>query len=161
MRELLSQRMYARYRGVTHRAVQKAIRSGRIVAEPDGRIDPVRADAMWSAMTRPRGAEPTAADLEAAQARAKAMAILQHYRAKMEQLRYEVETGKLVPADKVRAEVFGLGRRTRDRMLGLPDRLAPRVTGLTDAAEIERLLTDEIRVACRELEEVFGAKPTR
>ena len=51
----MSQRMYARYRGVTHRAVQKAIRSGRIVAEADGRIDPVRADAMWIAYTRPRG----------------------------------------------------------------------------------------------------------
>jgi phage terminase Nu1 subunit (DNA packaging protein) len=149
--------MYAKYRGVTHRAVQKAIRSGRIVAEPDGRIDAVRADAMWSAFTRPRGAAPTAADLEAAQARAKAMVILQHYRAKMEQLRYEVETGKLVSAEKVRTDVFGLARRCRDRMLGLPDRLAPRITGLTDAAEIERILTDEIRLACRELFEVGRA----
>jgi hypothetical protein len=155
----MSQRMYARYRGVSHRAVQKAIRSGRIVAEPDGRIDAIRADAMWSANTRPRGAPPSPADLEAAQSRAKAMVILQHYRAKMEQLRYEVETGKLVSAEKVRADVFGLARRTRDRVLGLPDRLAPRITGLTDAAEIERILTDEIRVACRELDEVCGARP--
>ncbi len=155
----MSQRMYARYRGVSHRAVQKALRSGRIVAEPDGRIDAIRADAMWSANTRPRGAPPSPADLEAAQARAKAMAILQHYRAKMEQLRYEVETGKLVSVEKVRADVFGLARRTRDRVLGLPDRLAPRITGLTDAAEIERILTDEIRVACRELDEVCGARP--
>ncbi len=154
----MSQRMYAKYRGVSHRAVQKAIRSGRIVAEPDGRIDAIRADAMWSAFTRPRGAPPSPEDLEAAQARAKAMLILQTYRAKMEKLRYEVETGKLVSVEKVRADVFGLARCCRDRMLGLPDRLAPRVTGLTDAAEIERILTDEIRIACRELDEVCEGK---
>ena len=155
----MSQRMYARYRGVSHRAVQKALRSGRIVAEPDGRIDAIRADAMWSANTRPRGAPPSPADLEAAQTRAKAMAILQHYRAKMEKLRYEVETGKLVSVEKVRADVFGLARRTRDRVLGIPDRVAPRITGLTDAAEIERILTEEIRSACRELEP--AARPGR
>ena len=78
----------------------------------------------------------------------------------MEQLRYEVETGKLISAEKVRADVFGLARRTRDRVLGLPDRLAPRITGLKDAAEIERILTEEIRSACRELDEICGARRT-
>jgi len=77
----------------------------------------------------------------------------------MEPPRAEVEIGKLISTEKVLADVFGLARRTRDRVLGLPDRLAPRITGLTDAAEIERLLTDEIRIACRELDEVCGARP--
>ena len=36
----MSLRAYARHRGVALSAVQKAIASGRIHPEPDGRIDP-------------------------------------------------------------------------------------------------------------------------
>lgn len=49
----LSERAYARHRGVTHRAVQKAIRAGRITPNADGTIDPGRADAEWNANTDP------------------------------------------------------------------------------------------------------------
>lgn len=150
---LFSQRMYAEYRGVTHRAVQKAIRSGRISAEPDGRIDPAKADSMWNANTRPGGSSPSQADLAAAQAYSKARAIREHYRALLEKLAYEVETGKLVPADKVRADVFALARRTRDRVMTIPDRVAPRIASVSDAAQIERILLDEFRSACREMDE--------
>jgi len=41
----LSRRAYARHRGVAENAVRKAIASGRITLEPDGTIDPVKADA--------------------------------------------------------------------------------------------------------------------
>jgi hypothetical protein len=50
--ELISRREYARRRGVTLAAVQKALRSGRI-ALTDDRIDPVSADAQWAANTDP------------------------------------------------------------------------------------------------------------
>ena len=52
----LSQRAYARHRGVTHRAVQKAIKTGRITTNSDGTIDPARADAQWTANTDPASA---------------------------------------------------------------------------------------------------------
>src|SRR4029450_2483472 len=45
----LSARAYARHRGVSHTAVQKALRAGRIVALPDGTIDPTVGDAAWNA----------------------------------------------------------------------------------------------------------------
>jgi hypothetical protein len=48
---LISLRAYARHRGCTIRAVQKAIESGRI-STIDGRIDPVAADADWRRNTR-------------------------------------------------------------------------------------------------------------
>jgi hypothetical protein len=38
---------YARHRGVSETAVRKAITSGRITLEADGRIDPQNADAQW------------------------------------------------------------------------------------------------------------------
>ena len=48
----LSIRAYARHRGVSHTAVQKAIKSGRISQEADGTIDPVKADDDWRNNTK-------------------------------------------------------------------------------------------------------------
>ena len=44
-------REYARHRGVGHSTVQKALQTGRIQKEPDGTIDPVKADADWESNT--------------------------------------------------------------------------------------------------------------
>jgi hypothetical protein len=49
----LSVREYARRRGVSHVAVLKAVRAGRIPQEADGTIDPAKADAAWDAQTDP------------------------------------------------------------------------------------------------------------
>ena len=48
-----SRRAYARHRGCAENAVRKAIASGRISLEPDGTIDPAKADAEWAANTDP------------------------------------------------------------------------------------------------------------
>src|SRR5690606_6119368 len=47
----ISIRAYGRHRGVSDAAVRKAIRTGRITAEPDGTIDPAKADRRWAANT--------------------------------------------------------------------------------------------------------------
>jgi hypothetical protein len=44
-------RAYARRRGVAESAVRKALEKGRIAAESDGTIDPVKADAAWTTNT--------------------------------------------------------------------------------------------------------------
>jgi hypothetical protein len=49
----LSRRQYVARRGVSETAVRKAIASGRIQAEPDGTIDPAKADAQWASQTDP------------------------------------------------------------------------------------------------------------
>lgn len=49
----LSIRAYAQHRGVSHTAVQKALRNGRIQLDPDGTIDPAKADAAWIANADP------------------------------------------------------------------------------------------------------------
>lgn len=49
----MSRRQYAAHRGVSHTAVGKAIASGRITPEPDGSIDPVKADRQWDMQTDP------------------------------------------------------------------------------------------------------------
>jgi hypothetical protein len=59
----LSARAYARHRGVSHTAVQKALRAGRITALPDGTINAEVADRDWNAATEVRrSAEQVPAD---------------------------------------------------------------------------------------------------
>mgnify|MGYP006445039163 CR=1 FL=1 len=60
----ISRRAYAQLRGVNESSVRRAIQSGRITPEPDGTIDPAKADAEWGANTDPakqRGAAASAA----------------------------------------------------------------------------------------------------
>jgi hypothetical protein len=52
--EPMSLRAYARHRGVSLRAVQKALQSGRIAAREDGRLDAETADVNWTRNTAPR-----------------------------------------------------------------------------------------------------------
>jgi hypothetical protein len=59
-------REYARRRGVSHTAVGKAIRDGRITTEADGSIDPVKADKQWDAQTNPAMRRGAAANAVAA-----------------------------------------------------------------------------------------------
>src|SRR5712691_2315769 len=57
--ESMSLRAYARHRGVSLRAVQKALKSGRISAREDGRLDADAADANWARNTAPRPQTPS------------------------------------------------------------------------------------------------------
>lgn len=56
----LSIRAYARQRGVSHVAVLRAIKQGRVLQEPDGTIDPAKADASWERSTDPARAKSKA-----------------------------------------------------------------------------------------------------
>ena len=73
------------------------------------------------------------------------------YLARLAKLDFEQRSGKLIDADEVRAQIFGLGRRLRDALLGLPDRLAPVLAGQADQATVHQLLTEEIMVCLAEL----------
>ena len=49
----LSRRKYATHRGVSEKAVRKAIAAGRITVEADNTIDPAKADVQWATQTDP------------------------------------------------------------------------------------------------------------
>jgi len=157
---LLSLRAYARHRGVSLAAVQKAIRSGRISRNADGLIDSERADAEWNAKTRPgqsRAPLAAAAPLEPAEAPPdgldyfRARAIRENYLARMAKIEFEEKTAKLVSRDEVEAAAFTRGRIVRDNLLNIPDRLAATLAAESDADKVHRLLSDEIRRALNDL----------
>jgi hypothetical protein len=176
----LSQRGYARHRGVTHRAVQKAIKAGRITPNPDGTIDPHGADAQWRANTDPASPAANRIDAEgtrglsdpAPSPRARkadgafegghlapsggylaSRAVREAYRARREKLTFERESAAVVSVEDVRAGAIATGRRIREHLLTLPDRLAPLMAGLNDPTECHRVITEEVARALDELNE--------
>ena len=177
----LSIRAYAQHRGVSHTAVAKAIKAGRISTEPDGKIDPVKADAQWARNTLPSQNLNTGAAKPAAKVATPPVstpvstgssrelqppvetgrisapdyqtsrAIREAYAARLAKLEYEERTGKLISSDEVEMRTFNLARRLRDRMQTLPRRLAAALAAEQDPRVIEQRLDDEIRQALEEL----------
>jgi hypothetical protein len=132
----ISIRAYARHRGVSHTAVEKAIAAGRIGTLADGSIDPATADAEWERNTfYPHGG----ASPQYAQART----VHEHYRARLARLDYEERVGQLV--SKVEVAAFNQYRRFRDAMLNIPDRISAQLAAETDAARVYEILAAEIR----------------
>ena len=171
----MSLRAYARHRGVALSAVQKAIATGRIHPEPDGSIDPAKADAQWDRHTRT--AQPTTPRVtttrpppvaqHASQPAApppmpqasddargvdyhKARAVRETYSARLAKLEFEERTGKLISKDEVDIKYFQLARQLRDRMQQIPRKVAPEIVALVVADPDVRGVTDILDVAIRE-----------
>jgi len=163
---VLSLRAYAKHRGVSLAAVQKAIRSGRIATTPTGMIDSDRADAEWTAKTRPgqrRAKQAPAVAREPERAEApigggldyfRARAVRENYLARLAKIEFEEKTAKLISRDEVQVAAFTKGRTARDNLLNIPDRLAAQLAAESDADKVHQILTGEIRKA---LDELAGA----
>jgi hypothetical protein len=163
----LSIRAYARHRGVSDTAVHKAIRTGRITPEPDGTIDPVRADAQWAANTEapragtrqaaarvrvPEDGAPPAGGTSLLQART----VNEVVKAQTNKVRLARLKGELVDRAQAIAHVFRLARAERDAWLNWPARvsaqLAARLT--VDPHEMHIALEAAVREHLRELGEL-------
>ena len=182
MDKRLSITAYARHRGVSHVAVLKAIKSGRIEKEPDGSIDPIKADAAWERntnqaqkrLTAKKKASPTATPNEAASydavgsethvgppivnsgpSFAQSRAIKEAYNARLAKLAYEEKSGALVRTDSVKVAWFNTLRVVRDRALNLPDRLAPILVAETDPKAVRDLLEEELRIILNDAADVI------
>lgn len=168
---LVSKSEFARMRGVSRRAVYKAIESGRIVAgvAPDGRIDPLLADKLWRENTDPsRGGRQERESISMAEAleifhqcgeRGEvppihvSRAALLHFRTELLRLELGEKKGELVEAAKVEAQAFKAARNCRDAVLAIPDRLSAELAGISDVATVRAKLRREFENALAPLEE--------
>lgn len=139
---LLSRREYAAHRGVAVSAVQKAIETGRITLT-DGKIDPEKADKEWAENTNPVYNSPRTDD-SSSNPYQKSKIMKTTYDAMLKKLEYEERAGKLVSRAQVESDIFAASRATRDHLLMIPKRVAPRIIGLNSIFEIEYILTKEI-----------------
>jgi hypothetical protein len=174
----LSQRAFARLKGWNPGYVNKLVKRGVIVLDAEGLIDAAAADAAIAAAKDPGKAHmaavnerqraqarglppPPAADDEgddepaaAPSANAtyhRAKTAREVYEARGAALDYQERVGKLVRADDVRRTAFEKARAMRDRLLSIPDRIAPVLAAESDIARVHDALAGEIKGALREL----------
>jgi hypothetical protein len=77
-----------------------------------------------------------------------------------EELRLRREQGELIELDSAKQEAFATGRRVRDVLLSVPDRLAGIVSSESDQSRNHAYLLSEMHQACTELA-AWCAKATR
>jgi hypothetical protein len=176
----ISQRAYARLRGVNLSAVQKAIASRRITLNPDGTIDPERANQDWERNTfaartlyqatqgakpnpvppseptkapRPTTGMPGQADVasDPVAAYLRARAVSETFKAKTAQLEFEERAGKLIPATKAGEYAANWSAIVGDALSAYPDRVAPLVAAAKSEAEIHRILVGETNALRRKV----------
>ncbi len=162
----LSIRAYARRRGVSQAAVQKAIRSERISTLADGSIDPEMADRQWAANTdqaKPRNSvsgeprrrrDPEGPSLPAGSIApgsapttggyVQARGVREGYVAALARLEYLERVGEHVKRAEVRSALFTVYRFLRDRLQAMPDQLDSRLAASADRAECHDILLGEI-----------------
>ncbi len=161
----VSLRAYARMRGCSEGAVRKAIAARRITPNPDGTIDPERANQEWAkntfagktlhdatrvAAAPPRTpAQPAAAPQSAevtndpAAAYLRARAVSETFKAKIAQMEYEERAGKLMQATKAGEYASQFSAIVSDALSAWPDRLTPMLAATTDERAVHRILTSE------------------
>lgn len=146
----LSIRAYARQRGVSHVAVLRAIKQGRVPLEADGTVDPRKADAAWERATDParsRSKPKASADKlrpvgEAAVGSVRetlkeqglpasgnvtfvqARTAHEIAKAHLARLRLQERKGELVDRASAAALVFRVAREERDALINWPARVA-------------------------------------
>ena len=149
----LSIKEYAEHREVSVVAVRKAIKAGRITLNQNKKLDPKLADAEWFENTNPakqrNAADKNSGDDKISYHRSRA--IREEYNAKLTQLQFERESGKLIPIEEVKTQAFTAGRRIRDRFLNMPDHIAPQLVGKTNIFEIKNILKSELTKILDEL----------
>jgi len=146
----MSRRAYARHRGCSEKAVRKAIGAGRITLEPDGSIDPEKADAQWVANTDPsrggkisRGQRESRSGGPLQESRAAKMSA----EAELAELKVRQMKGELIDKEKAAAEVFGWFRAERDAWLSWPARVSARMAAdlKADHRTVHRVLEKYVR----------------
>ena len=83
-------------------------------------------------------------------------AVRESFKAKIEKLKYEEMTGRLVDIEQVRAEYFELARKVRDSLMAIPDRISAQLAVETDQFKIHKKIQHELRIVLRNLKEENG-----
>jgi hypothetical protein len=159
----VSLRAYARMRGCSLTAVQKAIASKRITTLPDGTIDTERANQDWEkntfagqtihkAQTAPSPVhESPVGSGDPVTAYLRARAVKESFAARTAQLEYEERAGKLIPAARAAEYAATFSSIVKDGLMAMPDRLSPMLAAVDDEKAIHRMLVAEVSAALRKV----------
>jgi hypothetical protein len=139
-KQLMTQSQYARHRNTSPQYVGKLVKAGVLVMR--GRlVDAVASDAVLddkpAERTAPEGQQPPTSY---AQAKLADMV----FRAKLRRLEFETRQGKLIEAAIVKERWAAILVVLKERILAVPDKLAPELTALTDERQTRDALKREM-----------------
>lgn len=150
----ISCRAYAKLRGVSDTAVRKAIDDGRITKLPDGTIDPETANQQWGFRTSKaiknidqdvsESPVPGVSSTKTVTPYAVSRAERESVEVLLKKLELGEKSGKLVVLKDMQADAFNAARFARDKLLNIPDRVAPKLVGERDIYKIKETLRKEI-----------------
>ncbi|HUE00648.1 MAG TPA: hypothetical protein VMR62_13830 [Bryobacteraceae bacterium] len=169
----ISLRAYARMRGCSLTAVQKAIATKRITTLPDGTIDPERANQEWAKNTfagqtvnRTAAAapkervsqmpEPPTATGDPVAQYLRARAVKTSFEARTAQLEYEERAGKLIQAVRASEYAASFSAIVKDHLQARADRLAPMLAAVNDEKAIHRLLKNDDEAVLRKVSKAIA-----
>jgi hypothetical protein len=120
---LMGIREYGRHRNVSHVAVLKAVRAGRIRQNADGLIDSDRADRDWATNTHPAPRAPRALSVAVTDDAgfSRARGVREHFEALLAKLEYKKRSSDLLNADEVKIASHRTEQAFRKHMLSVPD----------------------------------------
>ncbi len=136
---LMTQAQYARHRNKSPQYIGKLAKAGILVMR--GRmVDAAASDAVLddkpTERTAPDGQPPT----NYAQAKLADMV----FRAKLRRLEFDTRQGKLIEAAVVKERWAAILVVLKERILAVPDKLAPELTALTDERQVRDALKREV-----------------
>ena len=138
----LSHSEYAKRRGITRPAIALAIKEGDCVLFADGSIDPAKSDPLMDARASRRKNTDTTVS-QAGQINAAKLQKLSA-QARQEQIRADELEGRLIPVNDVRQLLGQVLQILQVSMLGLPDSIAPRLSGLS-VSDVQTTIDSEVR----------------
>ncbi len=140
----LSQRAYAEHRGVSPKAVRRAIASGRISTLPDGKINPTQADDEWEQNTdatrRPTGTNKLT----------EVRTVKELKYAKLLDIRLQRETGKVVALNEVKILFHTTAANIQNAFSNLGNKLSPRLVEQRDINKISNIINEEVQKMIKE-----------
>lgn len=163
----LSTGEFAEKVGVSRQRILTAINSGVLVSSvtktPKGKgfeytIDEASGLKEWASNIDPakqRDPDKAAGTKEMAKGEnsnfQKARAHKEFYNAKIAELDFNERAGRLVSADRVKAESFKIGRRVRDSLMSVPERVAAELATMTEPRAISIYLKEQLAGALKDL----------
>ncbi len=154
-RRLMSQADYARHRGKSRQYISRLAKAGVLVMR-GGKVDVAASDAVLDDRPEPVSERVAAAPVEVASgattyAQAKTADMV--FRAKLRKLEHDVRVGKLVEAERVKERWASILVGLKERILAVPDKLAPELTALTAERQVREVLKREMHALLQVLRE--------
>ena len=145
---LMTQAEYARHRNKSPQYIGKLYKAGILVMR--GRmVDATASDAVLD----DKPSEKTTVDSQAPASYAQAKLADMVFRAKLRRLEFDTRQGKLVEAAVVKERWAAILVVIKERVLAVPDKLAPELTALTDERQVRDNLKREMHAILKAIHE--------